>query len=91
MDARTVRGHDAQQAAALLVAKFEVPHDEQILERRVLGEAAHPLEADPRLIPRRGADRDHRPGRRAEVVNADLRGERGLGVAARQDGDDLAR
>jgi hypothetical protein len=65
-------------------------HAPALSERGVLREAAHPLEADPGLVAAGGADRDHRPGDRAEVMHADLRRERGLGVAARQDRADLA-
>ena len=35
MDARTVGGHDAEQPAAVLVAQFQVPDGEEILERLV--------------------------------------------------------
>jgi hypothetical protein len=50
-----------------------VSHDEEIFERGVFGEAAHPLETDPGLVAAGGADRDHRPWDRAELMNADLR------------------
>jgi len=45
VDAGALGRHDAQQAA-VAVAPFEVPDDEEVLERRVLGEALHPLESD---------------------------------------------
>ena len=91
MDARPVGRHDAQQAVAVGVAQLQVPDGQVILDGGVLREAAHPLEADPRLIAAGGADRDHRARRRQEVMHTDLRGQRGLRVAAGEDRRDLAR
>jgi len=68
-----------------------VADDEEILERLMLREAAHPLKADARLVAAGGADRHHRAGRAEEVVDADLRRECGLRVAAREDRAHLAR
>jgi len=56
----------------------------------VLREPAHALEADARLIPARGADRDRRVLDREQVVKRDLRRQARFQVAARQDGDDFA-
>jgi len=91
VDARPVGRHDAQQAVAVGVAQLQVPDGQVILDGGVLREAAHPLEADPRLIAAGGADRDHRARRRQEVMHTDLRGQRGLRVAAGEDRRDLAR
>ena len=73
------------------MTQFQVADDEQILERLMLREAAHTLKADAGLITAGGADRDHRPRRGEQVVNADLRRKRGLGVAAGQNRRDLPR
>jgi hypothetical protein len=44
-------------AVLLLVAELQMPDDKLVLERGMLGEAAHPLEADPRLVPWGGTER----------------------------------
>lgn len=93
MDAPPVGRHDAQEAqvaAVVFVAQFEVADDEQVVERGVLREAAHPLERDPCLIAARGADRDGGAGRGEQVMQRDLCGDRRLRVAPRQDRADLA-
>ena len=85
MDARPVGRHDAQQAVAVGVAQLQVPDGQVILDGGVLREAAHPLEADPRLIAAGGADRDHRARRGKQVMQTDQRRRRRLRAAARQD------
>jgi hypothetical protein len=85
VDARPVRGDDAQQAAARVGPQLQMPNSEEILKGGMLRVAAHPLERDPGLRDTGGPDRDHRPGRRQEVVDGDLRGHRRLPAAARQD------
>ncbi|MEJ7787888.1 MAG: hypothetical protein WKF96_24060 [Solirubrobacteraceae bacterium] len=62
-----------------------------ILDGAMLREATHPLEGDPRLIAAGRADRHRRPVDGQQMVDGDLRGARGLGVATRQDRADLPR
>ena len=86
MDARAVGRDDAQQPAAVLVAQLEVADDEEVLERGVLREAAHPLEADPGLVDGLAAPIvTIAPGVLRRWWTPILRGERGLRVAARED------
>lgn len=72
------------------VRQLGLLHHDQVLKRRVLREALHPLERDPRLIPRRRTDRHSGTGHGQEVVQPDLRSQRRLQIPARQDRVHLA-
>ncbi len=58
MDAGALGRHDLEQPAVLVIAQLQMADGQQPVERRAVGEAAHPLESDPGLILRGGTQRD---------------------------------
>jgi hypothetical protein len=87
---RTIGRDHPQAADALraLEAQFEVAdRDVEIGGANV---ALHPLEADPRLLYRRGADHHGGALGSDEVMQADRRGQRGFPATSWQNRDDLA-
>jgi hypothetical protein len=69
----------------VFVTELEVPDHHVILDRRVLRKPAHPLIGDPGLVPGGGPERHRRARDRQQVVKADLRRQRSLQIASRED------